>query len=176
MTESAISAALAAWVSGVTDRVPVFDSQAQRGPRPSRPFCSMLVGSRPNGRHATTLEAIDGSPAIPNPNLRETSCTGLTLLISMNMVGGDSTLEDMDSLRASLGLSTWRESLWAAGLGFVRMSDVRDLTEIVKNAPEPRAQADWEFHAVREISDEIHSIEQVPFINAGRGSSFTVGA
>lgn len=177
--QSNIEAALSEWVAGVTDRVPVFMNVGGMGPRPDRPFCSMLLSSLPSGRHEVVISDIEGDPAVPLPNIRETSSTRHVLGISMNLVGGGDTLEDMQDLRASLGLSRWRELLWleGAGIGFSKVSEFRDLSDIVKNEPEPRHQADWEFLAGRSISQDLSSIEQVTITNEmAQGSSVTVEA
>ncbi len=176
MSRSLITAALSDWVSGVTDRQVVFESVHRMGPRPNRRSCSITFGVTPIGHHETTFEDIDPPPAIPDPDVIESSKTNQVLLLSMNLLGGRDTREDMGRLRGSMGLSRWHDLLWVAGLGFSRVSDFRDLSDIVLNEPESRHQADWEFIAREEITDDIPSIEKVTITNAGTGSSFTVEA
>lgn len=181
MIGSTITDALHDWVAGVTDREPVFDNVANMGPRSTQRSCSMVLGATPIGHLESLTEDIpvaDGDPPIPipEPNVRERALTNYVLSISMNLLGGNDTLGDMNMLRESMGLSSWHDPLYAAGLAFSRVSIFRDLSELVKHEPEPRHQADWEFLARGELTADIPSIEQVEIVNAGNGSSFIVGA
>ncbi len=175
MIRSALTDALVAWVVGVTDREPVFDMLAAMGPRPSQAFASMVLTLALTGRHYTKITEKAGPPAIPNADLTETSCVINNLLISMNLINGD-PFGDMQLLRASVGLSQWRDTLWTGGLGFSVMSPARDLTAVVKSDYESRVQADWTFLATSEAQADLFSIEQIQINNADRGTSFLVGA
>ncbi len=174
MSRSAITEALSDWVSGVTDREVVFDDISRMGPRPDRGACSINFGVTPIGFPETTFSDIDGDPPIPEENVTESSKTNSVLLLSMNLLGGRDTREDMGRLRGSMGLSKWHDPLWVAGIGFSRVSDFRDLSDIVKNEPESRHQADWEFIAREEITAGTFSIEQIDIINAGTGDTIPV--
>ena len=174
MSRSTMTNALSEWVAGVTDRKVVIDQVYRMGPRESRRACSIVFSVFPIGFHETIISDIDGDPAIPDPNITETSRTNSTLILSMNLLGGLDTREDMGKLRASMGLSRWHDLLWEAGIGFSRVSEFRDLSDIVKNETEPRHQADWEFIAREEFADEISSIEQVSITNTGNGDVITV--
>jgi len=170
MIRSALTDALVAWVDGVTNREPVFDMLAAMGPRPSQPFASMVLTIRPIGRHYTEITEKAGPPEIPDEPLTETACVINNVLVSMNLVNGD-PYGDMLLLRASVGLSKWRDTLWAGGLGFSVMSDARDLTEVVKSDYESRVQADWTFLSTSRATVDIHSIEDVEITNAGTPGS-----
>lgn len=173
--------ALSEWANDVTGREVVFGNVAKMGPRSNRDdgACSMLLSSTPSGHHEVAISNIEPVPDVPAPDITETSSTRHVLGISMNLLGGSDTLGDMQQLRASLGLSKYREMLWleGQGIGFSRVSDFRDLSDIVKHEPEPRHQADWEFLAAHSISADLSSIAQVEITNEmAQGSSFTVGA
>lgn len=174
MSRSAITDALNDWVFGVTDREVVFDNISRMGPRPNRGACSITFSVTPIGFSETTFEEIAGDPPIPGESMIESSKTNSVLLLSMNLLGGRDTREDMGRLRGSMGLSRWHDLLFVAGIGFSRVSDFRDLSDIVKSEPESRHQADWEFIAREEITDAIFSIEQVSIINAGTGDTIPI--
>lgn len=174
MSRSAITDALNDWVSGVTDREVVFDDISRMGPRPDRGACSITFGVTPLGFHETTFSDIDGDPPIPEVNVTESSKTNSMLLLSMNLLGGRDTREDMGRLRGSMGVSRWHDLLFVAGIGFSRVSNFRDLSDIVKSEPESRHQADWEFITREEFTDDIFSIEQVDIINADTGDTISV--
>lgn len=174
MSRSTMTDALSDWVAGVTDRKTVFDNVSRMGPRPSRGSCSIVFSVFPIGFHETIVEDIAGSPAIPLPNITETSRTNSMLILSMNLLGGGDTREDMGKLRASMGLSRWHDLLWETGIGFSRVSEFRDLSDMVKHETESRHQADWEFIAREEFAGEISSIESVSITNTGNGDVITV--
>ena len=169
-TLAVIRDALADWVVAVTGREPVFDMLANMGPRPSRQFVSMVLSTHTQGHHFSTITELPGPPAIPAVNIKQSASFLNRLLISMNVVGGD-TYSDMLELRGSIGIQTHRDTLWNGGLGFGTMSEVRDLTEVVKEDYEQRHQADWMFHAISDISLDISSIEDVVITNAGTPGS-----
>lgn len=160
MSRSTINDALSEWVSGVTKRKTIFDNVARMGPRSSKIGCSMVLGITHSGFGDVELEDLPGDPPIPEPTMLETSRVQGTLFVSMNLLKGD-TLLDMAKLRASVNLTSNSELFKKAGLGFARVGDIRDLSEIVQNEPEPRHQADWEFNIQTELTDEIFSIESV---------------
>ena len=175
MIETPITIILSEWISEVTGREPVFDNLANMGPRASRPAASMVLGGDAVGLPELVVEDIEGEPAAPADAIRHTSSVLDPLLISMNLVGGD-TLADMRKLRGSLGVPEWTDRLYAAGLGFAAVSGFRDLTEIVKGDYEPRHQADWEFNQVTRYVAELPSIESVEIKNGATGGSVLVEA
>jgi len=130
----------------------------------------MVLGHIPVGFGQTEITEVDGDPPIPDPDLLETHSVSGTLLVSMNLIGGD-TLWDMQQLRASVGLSEYSDRFDAVGLGFARVGEFRDLSEIVKNEPEARHQADWEFNVVTSHAGDLFSIESATITNEGSGHS-----
>ncbi len=161
MIDSPISVALAGWVVGVTGRVPVFATEEGMGPRPPDPFAEMLVGTSPVGEVESLTTSNPGPKEEGVEDMADTGAALSDLRISMNLCKGANTREDMERLRASMGTSTWIEHLAAAGLGFASVGDSRDLSDIVKEQPEPRTQADWLFHTVHTFTAALFSIEQI---------------
>jgi hypothetical protein len=175
-----LSKALAAWVQEVTGREPVYASEKKIGPRGSRPLAEMMVTGIPVGRHETIVSPMVDDDGVPLPvepkveDMQEVATVFSQLMVSMNLIGGDGSREDMTRLRASLGTTKWRDHLAAGGLAFASVSPDRDLSDIVKNEPEPRIQADWFFNIATSYSEALFSIEEITITNQIRGSSVQV--
>ena len=83
---------------------------------------------------------------------------------TVNFYGSTSTASSIDEairFRAFLQTTTGLETLAAAGMGFVRTSEVRNLTVLENDNFEERAQIDIDLYAVSEVVISILEIQKV---------------
>jgi hypothetical protein len=90
--------------------------------------------------------------------------------LSLNCYG-DSALERANFVGSSIEKPTVIEKFAVAGLVVVRVEQVNDLSKLMDNAYETRAQVDIKFRLAQVVEDEIGIIETVELKNNMNGKT-----
>jgi hypothetical protein len=97
-------------------------------------------------------------------DLDELTSERIRVRATVNFYGSTDTASSMDEairFRGFLQTTTALETLAAAGMGFVRTSEVRNLTTLENDRFEERAQIDIDLYAVSEIVISILEIQKI---------------
>lgn len=139
--------------------------------------------TRPAGLYGTynLFSAVRvGTPFIAHENapldkVKLTYNTNNTIVMSINTYRKGAR-QALQLVRDGVYLSLPLEILEAANLGFVSISDMRDLTSVIEGNLEERAQVDITFNAVGGAEEETNPIETVPIESINLGLNFEVKA
>ena len=97
-------------------------------------------------------------------DIEELTSERIRVRATVNFYGSTDTASSMDEairFRSFLQTTTALETLAAAGMGFVRTSEVRNLTTLENDRFEERAQIDIDLYAVSEIVIGILEIQKI---------------
>ncbi len=153
-----IENALYAWVFGVTALPTIFHNPDAE--RPTTAYSIIhIVQSTPMGvaDRSDTLNGVDDSDDVDHSNLED-------LFVSINTYYAGA-FQLATKLKDSLARVTVTDALYAAGLGYIRATAVKELDEEINKKWEDRGQFDCFFY-VRSLDEEnIEAIRKIEITN-----------
>lgn len=161
-----IENALRVWVIGVIEIETIFAHP--NAPRPKTSYALInLLQNTPAGIRESELTLLgDDSIDIDYSNVE-------LLMVSINVYYAGA-YQLATKLKDSLGRITVTDQLFAAGLGYNRAGDVRDIPERINKHWEERSQFDC-FFFTRSLDEEnIETIQKIEITNELDGSTITI--
>lgn len=125
----------------------------QNAPRPTSAYCSVdttLISSVGIEEKIDTDRTIDPDIDSRREGYRE-------IMFSLNFYF-DNAMDNAEQVKIGFTRNSILEILWSADLGLLTRSEVRDLSEVLENGWEERAQFDLRLSAVGTDDDIIRSI------------------
>lgn len=139
--------------------------ELQGQPRPAKPFCSMnfLTGPIKQGEDE---EVVNDDNKVEKQGLRE-------LTLSVNYFG-EHAMQELGYLITALGFPTARELLLKdADLVFIAAAGPRDLSSLMENKFETRAQVDLRFRVIGSMADPDSDVIETVVLENGIDNSST---
>lgn len=133
--------------------------------RPPRPYASLKLTSGP---------VVVANDEVRQPTSGSFEVAGLRRMTLSVQAFGEGALERMSRLQTALSKESVLESLDKSGVAIVEVAGVQNLTGLLDNRFETRAQMDVGFYAAENESDSTDFVESVEVTSEPDSDTFVV--